>query len=168
MRPPLQRPPAHFAGLTDLDLEQKMAVGQVFDLLRGVPAGLRNVLAHRRVESDAHALELLADEDAKTVAMALAKVVGHQGCGDAHPKGGDTLDTIDAKHFDLPLGDNAGIEVQGPAFEEDLIRVDDPGVWASSAIMHDTYTMVLLAGAPEVVQDGRVAAKTFLQHDIVE
>src|SRR5262245_41892591 len=53
---PLQHPPAHFAGLTDLNCKEKTAVGEVVDLLRGMPAALGDVLAHRWAKANTHAL----------------------------------------------------------------------------------------------------------------
>ena len=63
-----------------------MPVGQVFDLLRGMPAGLGDVLAHCWAKADAHTLGGIADKDAEAVAVALAKVVGHQGVATRTPR----------------------------------------------------------------------------------
>src|SRR5262245_26625739 len=60
---PLQHPPAHFAGFTHLNCENKTAVGEVVDLLRGVPAGLSDILAHGWAKADTHALRGIADKD---------------------------------------------------------------------------------------------------------
>jgi hypothetical protein len=104
----------------------------------------------------------IADKDAEAVAVALAKVVGYQGSCDAHIEKAHALDTVDAEHVDLPLMNDAGIEVQRPALEEYLIGVDHPCVGASAAVVHNMHSLALLAGTPEVLEDGSVTAKAFL------
>src|SRR5215471_21288963 len=64
---PLQHPPAYFAGLTDLNCKDKTAVGEIVDLLRGMPARLCNVLTHSLAKADAHALGGIADKDAEAM-----------------------------------------------------------------------------------------------------
>src|SRR5207244_2501277 len=115
---------AHFAGLTHLYCENKTAVGEVVDLLRGVPAGLGDVLAHGWAKANAHTLGGIADKDAEAVTVALTKVVGHEGVWHAYAKQGEAFDAIDAEHVDLACSDHAGIQVQGAPLEKELIGVD--------------------------------------------
>src|SRR4029453_3114457 len=123
---PLQCPPAHFAGLTDLNCENKAAVGEVVDLLRDVPAGLGDVQAHHRAKANAHVLGGSADKDAEAVAVALTKVVGHEGGWHAHAERGEACDAVDAEHVELACLDHAGIQIQSAPLEKELIRIDHP------------------------------------------
>jgi hypothetical protein len=102
------------------------------------------------------------------VAVALTKVIGHEGSGKAHAEQSEVFDTVDAKHVDLTCLDHAGIQVQGAPLKEELIGLDHPLVRPITAVVHDAQALVLLAGIPEIVQDRGVAAKTILQYHVVE
>src|SRR5262249_11055842 len=133
-----------------------------------MPAGLGDILAYFGAKANAYTLRESANKDAETVAMALAKIVGHEGVWYAHAEQGEAFDAVDAEHVDLACLDHVGVQVQGAPLEEELIGVDYPLAWPITAIVHDAQTLVLLAGIPEVVQDGSAAAKAILQDDVIK
>ena len=155
----MQHPPAYFAGLTDLNCENKAAVREVVDLLRGVPVGLGDILAHCWTKANPHALGGITDKDAEAMTMALAKVIGREGAGHAYAEQGEAFDAIDAEHVDLACLDHAGVQVQGASLEKELVGVDHPLVRPITAIVHDAQALVLLAGISRASQKQMVGVR---------